>query len=151
MLVSTIGIFKDHRRKNMSLEAQDTRPSWKRHLPKVCSQVWYVSFSPCLCLPCSRAGYTTLKEELAMAIQGPGRLHTRRMQMHMVSSVSTWRTSTSWEPGWRRLPMGERGEAMGCLWQLMDDVILVCGFCFGRLRDLVSCLKIPFCPLFKPS
>ncbi|EMS59046.1 hypothetical protein TRIUR3_16834 [Triticum urartu] len=34
MLVLTIGIFKDQRRKNMSLEAQDTRHSWKRHLPK---------------------------------------------------------------------------------------------------------------------
>lgn len=121
--VPTIGIFMDHHRKNMPLEIMQSNV----HRLKIQGQ------ASKLYLP--KAGDLILTEELATAIQG-SRVTTCPSLAAARSTCIRQAPCRDDEPapvgspdeeGCRR---GERGEVMRCLWQLMDDVILISEFFF---------------------
>lgn len=106
--VPTIGIFMDHHRKNMPLEIMQSNVH-RLKIQGQASKLYLPKGSRVTTCPSLAAARSTCIRQAPCRDDEPA----------PVGSPD--------EEGCRR---GERGEVMRCLWQLMDDVILISEFFF---------------------
>lgn len=110
--------------------------------PRCACKYGSVSFSPCLHLSCSKAGDSIVTEEPATVIQGSRAITCPSLAAARSTCIRQAPCQDD-EPA----PVGSPGEEVTCLWQLMDDVILVCEFLFWSTQKPCLISEDPFLPI----